>query len=146
MNGGFMETALWVLIHIAQGLEFIVDTLLHNIVDYSLITFSIVIMLDDVDTLKAMENVKKKNIRNKVEERNETFEAITTTKGHTDSKIQKRYNLVMLIGFLILLIEEHFIPGNIISKILSACALGVTIAVKRKSNQNYDRLKRTKTQ
>lgn len=139
-----METALWVLTHIAHGLRFIVNTLLHNIVDYSIITFSIIIMLDDIDTLKAMENVKKKNIDNKVEERNETFEAISTTKGHADSKIQKRYNLVMLIGFLILLIEEHFITNNIISKLLSACALVITIAVKRKLNQNYDRLKRVK--
>jgi len=139
-----METALRVLTNISHGLEFIVDTLLHNIVDYSIITFSITIMLDDIDTLKAIEKVKKKNIDNKVEERNETFEAITTTKGHTDSKIQKRYNLVMLVGFLILLVEEHFIPNNIISKILSVCALGVTIIVKQKLNRNYDRLKRTK--
>ncbi len=139
-----MEKILLVLMYIEQVLEFIVGTLLHNIVDYFIVTFSIIIMLDDGDTFKAIENVKKKNINNKVEERNETFEAITTTKGHTDSKIQKRYNFVMIIGFFILLIEEYFIPNNIISKLLSVCALGVTIVVKRKLNQNYDRLKRVK--
>ena len=139
-----METVLWVLTYIAQGLEFVVSTLVHNIVDYSIVTFSIVIMLDDVDTFKAMEKDKKKNINNKVEERNETFEAITTTKEHTNPKIQKRYNVVILIGLLILLIEEYFIPGNIISKVLSVCALGITIPVKRKSNQKYDQLKRAK--
>lgn len=139
-----MEKILLVLMYIEQVLEFIVGTLLHNIVDYFIVTFSIIIMLDDVDTFKAIENVKKKNIHNKVEERNETFEAITTTKGHTDSKIQKRYNFVMIIGFFILLIEEYFIPNNSISKLLSVCALGVTIVVKRKLNQNYDRLKRVK--
>lgn len=137
---------LLTLTHIVQGLEFIVGILLCNIVDYSIVAFSIVIMLDDIETFKAMEKVKRKNINNKVEERNEVFESITATKGHKASSIQRRYTAVMLISFLILLIEKYFIPGNIISKVLSACALGITIVVKRKCNQYYDRLKRSKTQ
>ena len=88
-----MEKILLVLMYIEQVLEFIVGTLLHNIVDYFIVTFSIIIMLDDGDTFKAIENVKKKNINNKVEERNETFEAITTTKGQT----QKYKNVITLL-------------------------------------------------
>lgn len=141
-----MKTILLILTVIAHALKFIAETLWNNLYDYMMTTLSIVILLDDFDAIKAMENVKKKNIRSKVEERNETFEANTTTKGHTDSKIQKRYICIVFIGFLIILLEEYLIPCNIISKILSACALGITIMVKRKCNQNYDRLKREKTQ
>ena len=141
-----METVLLILTVITQSLKFIAETLWNNLYDYMMTTLSIVILLDDFDAINAIENVKKKNIRSKVEERNETFEATTTTKGHTDPTIQKRYIRVMFMGFLIILVEEYLIPCNIISKVLSVCALSITIMVKRKCNQNYDRLKRKKAQ
>lgn len=141
-----METILMVLTQIEQGVELTWDALLHYFSFLLIIVFSIIIMFDDIDTLRAMESVKKKNLNSKVEERNEMFEAIAATKGHTDSKIWKRYLPIMVIGVLILILEEHLIHCNIISKILSICAFLITIIVKNRSNKNFARLKREKTQ
>ena len=133
-----METILLIDIHIGQDLKFILD-----IIDYLIVGLSIAIMLDDRDTLEAMERIKKKKIENKVKERNEMFEAIITTKGHNNLKIWKRYLVITVITGSIFFVEEIY-NTNMITLIVSIIALVFTIKVKNNANKNFERLRRVK--
>lgn len=52
-----MEIVLLILMYIEHGLKFVVKTLYFNLYDYLMATLSIVILLDDLDVIKAIKNV-----------------------------------------------------------------------------------------
>lgn len=115
-----------------------------------LITFlAVVIALDDRDTYNAIKGVLDKNIKNKTVERNEMFEAITTTKGHISKVIWKRYLLVFVFSLFIEALQ--FVPVtqtvpqvilSIIPTLIDIVALWIAVHVKNKLNKQYDRLRR----
>lgn len=115
-----------------------------------LITFlAIVIAWDDFDTYRAIKSVLKKKISSKVEERNELFEAITTTKGHTSRIVWKRYLWVFLfslvVEFIKVVSDEYFLLQIITSAIqtlINSTALSVAVCIKHELNRQYDRLRR----
>jgi len=115
-----------------------------------LITFlAIVIALDDRDTYNAIKGVLNKNIENKIIERNEMFEAITTTKGHISKTIWKRYLGTFVFSLIVECLQFIPISQNVLKIILSLIptminitALWIAVRVKNKLNKQYDRLRR----
>lgn len=128
---------------IAQVLTFVKDAICTCLVDILILGFSAVIMFDDIDVIRSLRGIERKDITNKVQKRNEVCEAVLSTKGHTDPKIKFRELCTLLCASVIVFLQNYVFHTEVISRILSAVALAITIFVKHKLNQYYDRLKRS---
>lgn len=129
----------------AVHLKQLVTYIQQNMATIFITALTLVLAFDDKDTCIAVRKVLKMKIKNKVVLRNIMFESTTTTKGHADKRIGRRYAGIFIFTIILTYIDNRIFHQSVLSTTVSILGLSFAIIVKNQLNRQNDLLKRNNT-